>query len=195
MLKSTTLHLPGRDAARPTDAPDFPLVADPVILTELPALVADRHARTALMAIGAPTEGGVISLAMQHLPDVLRLGQDAVALLEPFVQASRPLREWTNILTVQQAALALHAGFIVGRPRLEIPVAMQADAIRQSQGDLSVHFCSPHIATVLHSGRATYRELETVLSTEDVFNLVELVNVEAVREWRAHQPAGNPRHG
>lgn len=192
MLKSTTLHLPGRDAYQPNDVPDFP-TSDPVILTELPALVADRYARVALAAIGAPTEGGVISLAMQHLPDVLRLGQDAVALLEPFVRVSRPIRVWTNILTVQQAALALHTGFIVARPRLEIPVSMQADAIRKSHGDLSVHFCSPHIATVLHSGRATYRELETVLSTEDVFNLVELVNVEAVREWRAHQPAGNPR--
>lgn len=193
MIKTTTLNLPGRDAYRLTGEPDSPRVPDPLTLTELPALVADRYARTALQALGVPTDGGVISLALEHLPAVMRLGREAITLLEPFVQASRPVREWSNVLAVQQAALVLHAGFLVGRPRLEIPVAMQADSIRQSTGDLSVHFCSPHIATVLHSGRATYRELETVLSTEDVFNLVELLNVEAVRDWRAHQNAGNPR--
>lgn len=181
MLKTTTLHLSGRDAA------------EPFTLTELPSLVADRYARTALAAIGAPIDGGVVSLALEHLPAILHRGTDAVALLEPFVQASRPVREWTNVLAVQQAALALHAGFLVGRPRLEIPVGLQAEHIKNAAQDLSVHFCSAPLATVLHSGRATYRELETVLSTEDVFNLVELLNVEAVREWRAHQSAGNPR--
>lgn len=174
MLKTISLNLSGRDKT------------EPFTLTELPALIADRHARAALSAIGAPTEGGVVALALEHLPAVLR-HNDTMGLLEPFVQASRPLREWSNVLAVQQAALALHAGFMVSRPRLEIPVTLQAESIKRSQGELSVHFCSPALATVLHSGRATYRELETVLGTEDVFNLVELINVEAVREWRAMQ--------
>lgn len=174
MLKTISLHLSGRDAA------------EPLTLTELPALIADRHARTALAAIEAPTDGGVIALALEHLPAVLR-HPDTMSLLEPFVQASRPVREWTNVLAVQQAALALHAGFMVSRPRLEIPVTLVAESIKRSAGEVSVHFCSPALATVLHSGRATYRELETVLGTEDVFNLVELINVEAVREWRAQQ--------
>lgn len=175
MLKTISLQLSGRDKS------------EPFTLTELPALVADRHARAALSAIGAATEGGVVSLALEHLPAVLRRGDDTMGLLDPFVQASRPLREWSNVLAVQQAALALHAGFMISRPRLEIPVTLQAESIKRSQGELSVHFCSPALATVLHSGRATYRELETVLGTEDVFNLVELINVEAVREWRAVQ--------
>lgn len=175
MLKSNTLHLGGRDAD------------DPITLTELPALVADRHARAALAAIGAPLDGGVVALAMEHMPAVLKLAGPGLDLLGPFVQASRPVRNWSNLLIVQHAAMALHAGFLVGRPRLEIPVAVQANTITSKAAGLAVHFCSPPIAAVLHSGRASYRELETVLSTEDVFNLVELLNVEAVREWRAAQ--------
>ena len=64
---------------------------------------------------------------------------------------------------------------------------MMAEHIRRPGSDLAVNFCSPPLATVLHSGRASYRELETALSTEDVYNLVELLNVEAVRDWRAAQ--------
>lgn len=179
MLKSTTLHLPGRDA-------------DPITITELPALVVDRVARTALAAIGAPVEGGIVALALQHQELLLKDSAQAMALLEPLVVASRPVRDWRNVLAVQQAAMALHVGFLVGRPRLQIPVRMQGEAITRDD-DLGVHFCSPQIASVLHSGRATYRELETVLSTEDVYNLVELLNVEAIRDWRAHQSAGNAR--
>lgn len=179
MLKSITLQLPGRDF-------------DPLTLTELPALVVDRIARAALTAIGAPLEGGIVGLALQHQALLLKDSEQAVALLEPLVQASRPVRSWQNVLAVQQAAMALHVGFLVGRPRVEIPVRMQGETITQDD-DLGVHFCSPQIAAVLHSGRASYRELETVLSTEDVYNLVELLNVESVREWRAHQTTGPQR--
>lgn len=175
MLKSLTLDLPGQDAA------------DPITLTELPALVADRHARKALAAVGAPQDGGVVSLAMEHLPAVLKLAGPGLDLLAPFVVASRPVRSWANLLVVQQAALALHTGFLVGRPQLTVPVTMQAETIKSGAADVAVHFCSPPLASVLHSGRASYRELETVLSTEDVYNLVELLNVEAIREWRALQ--------
>lgn len=175
MLKTQTLQLSGPDAD------------EPLVITELPALVADRAARAALEAVGAPLEGGIVSLAMEYMPAVLKLGGPGLDLIAPFVQASRPVRHWSNLLKVQQAAMALHTGFLVGRPRLEIPVTMQAENIKRSANDLAVQFCSPSIAAVLHSGRASYRELETVLSTEDVFNLVELLNVEAVREWRALQ--------
>lgn len=179
MLKSTTLYLSGRDA-------------EPLTLTELPALVADRIARIALASIDAPLEGGIVALALQHQALLLKDSEQAVALLEPLVQSSRPVRSWQNVLAVQQAAMALHVGFLVGRPRVQIPVRMQGEVINRDD-ELGVHFCSPQIAAVLHSGRASYRELETVLSTEDVYNLVELSNVEAVREWRAHQSAGSHR--
>lgn len=190
MLKTQTLHLPGRDGFKPIppNAPeDFRPEPDPLVLTELPALVADRAARAALSAVGAPLDGGVVSLAMEHMPAVLKLQGRGLDLLTPFVQASRPVRHWSNLLVVQQAALALHVGFLVGRPRLEIPVTMIAEQVRRPGSDLAVNFCSPTLATVLHSGRASYRDLETVLSTEDVYNLAELLNVEAVREWRALQ--------
>lgn len=184
MLKHTTVHLSGRDQGLP------------VILTELPALVADRHARTALTAIGAPLDGGIVALALQHEQAILAEPEQAMALLQPFVctQADREVKDWRNVMALQRAALALHVSFLVGRPHLDIPLGLQAESIKSGMGDLAVHFCSPHIATVLHSGRATYRELETVLSTEDVFNLVELANVDAIREWRAHQQTtGHPR--
>lgn len=177
MLKTLTVVLPGRDKD------------NPITITELPALVADRHARAALAAADLPTDGGVVSLAFTHMPAILALGEVAADLLQPFVQADRAVRDWRNVLGLQQAALMLHAGFLVGRPRIEIPVNMQVDSVLRGSSELAVHFCSPAIATVLHSGRATYRELETVLSTEDAFNLAELVNVEAIREWLAHQSA------
>lgn len=175
MLKSVTLDLPGRDAD------------DPITLTELPALLADRYARKALAAIGAPQDGGIVSLAMEFLPEVLKLAGPGLDLIAPFVVASRPVRNWSNLLAVQQAAMALHTGFLVGRPQLQVPVTMVAESVKRGTADLAVHFCSPPLASVLHSGRASYRELETVLSTEDVYNLVELLNVEAIREWRALQ--------
>lgn len=158
-----------------------------VQLTELPALVADRHARHALAAAGLPLDGGVVALALQHLPAILALGAAAMELLEPFVQIDTPARSWRDVMVLQQSALALHAGFLIGRPRIEIPVGMQAEAALLGASDDTVHFCSPGLAAVLDSGRATYRELETVLSTEDAYNLAELVNVQLIREWRAHQ--------
>lgn len=176
MLKQTTVALGGRDTGRP-----------PVTLTELPALVADRYARAALAAVGAPLDGGVVAVAYTHLPAILGLGEHSVELLEPFVVADRAVRDWRNLLALQHAALSLHVGFLVGRPRVEVPVSMQAESIGRGTGELGVHFCSPVLASVLHSGRATYRELETVLGTEDAYNLAELVNVEAIREWHAYQ--------
>lgn len=177
MLKTLAVTLPGADAAHP------------IRITELPALVADRYARAALAAADLPPDGGVVSLVLANLHTVMKLGEQSMELLEPFVQADRPVRSWRNVLALQQQALALHVGFMIGRPRIEIPVSMQAEAVLRGVNEVAVHFCSPAIATVLHSGRATYRELETVLSTEDAFNLAELVNVEAIREWHAHQSA------
>lgn len=183
MLKHTSVHLSGRDQGLP------------VILTELPALVADRHARTALAAIGAPLDGGIVALALQHEQAILAEPERAMELLQPFVcmSAGREVKDWRSVMALQRAALALHVSFLVGRPQLDVPLGLQAESIKSGVSDLGVHFCSPHIATVLHSGRATYRELETVLSTEDVFNLVELANVETIREWRANQQTGHPR--
>jgi hypothetical protein len=181
MLKTVTLTLGHADSSAP------------VTLTELPALIADRYARAALVAAGAPPDGGVVSLAFEHLPAVLRLADQATDLLQPFVQTDRTLRSWQNVFAVQRAALTLHAGFIVERPKLDVPVALMAEQIKRSDPDLGVSFCSAPLAAVLHSGRATYREMETVLSTEDVFNLLELVNVEAIRDWRAHQQDANRR--
>lgn len=194
MLKTATILLTGRDAGTL------------VVLTELPALVADRHARAALAAVGAPLDGGVVALALKHEQAILQHPELAMDLLQPFVQMqamqssptapsapSAPLRDWRNVLALQRAALALHVSFLVGRAHLEIPTGLQAESLKAGAHDVAVNFCSPHIATVLHSGRATYRELETVLSTEDVFNLVELANVEAIRDWRAQQQTALPR--
>ena len=176
MLKSRTVELFGRDAG----------VA--LTLTELPALVADRHARAALQAVGADTRGGVVALAYQHMPAVLKLGEPALDLLAPFVgDQSAGLKDWRNISRLQQAAVLLHADFLFGRELLEVPVALQTERIVKALPEMSVTFCSPHLAAVLSSRLATYRELETVLSTEDAFNLVELLNVDGIREWRARQ--------
>ena len=187
MLKTTRVELTGRDAGRPVE------------LTELPALVADRCARATLAAIGEPLEGGVVALAMKHTDAIRQLGERGMLLLLPFVDGRLPhgerldvaqhLRDWRNVARLQQAALLLHVGFLLGRETVELPVAMQIAAIKTGAVETRAAFCSPHIAAVLHSQRATYRELETVLSTEDVFNLVELVNVEAIHTWRASQQA------
>jgi hypothetical protein len=190
MLKSTRVELTGKDAGRVIE------------LTELPALIADRCARAALTAIGAPIEGGVVTLALKHTDDVRKLGEKGALLLQPFVDGvlasgerldvARDLRDWRNISRLQQSALLLHVGFMFGRETVDIPVAMQAAAIVSGNADTRAAFCSPHIAAVLHSKQATYRELETVLSTEDVFNLVELVNVESIHAWRAQQATKEP---
>ncbi|WHB31169.1 hypothetical protein [Xanthomonas phage NEB7] len=179
VLKQLTVNLTGADAGHP------------ITLIERPALVADRLARTALAEAGAPLAGGVIGLVFEHMGAVRQLGERSNALLQPFVDADRQPLGWENVFVLQQAALLLHAGFVIDRPRLEAPVAMHVAGIQRGDSDVAVHFCSSHIATVLHSGHATYRELETVLSTEDVFNLVELVNVAAIRDWHALQ-SSNP---
>lgn len=185
MLKTTRVDLAGKDAGRTVE------------LTELPALVVDRCARAALAAIGEPLEGGVVALTLKHLDAIRELGERGSLLLQPFVDGTtatgapldmtRHLRDWRNVSRLQQAALLLHVGFLLGRETVEIPIALQIAAIKSGAGEDRVAFCAPHIAAVLHSKQATYRELETVLSTEDVFNLVELVNVEAIHAWRASQ--------
>lgn len=178
MLKSNYLELAGKDAGRA------------VLLKELPALTADRLARAALKSLGVDPDGGVVSLALKHLQDIRRLGPAGLEILQQFVRTDPPgfePRDWHNIEKIQQAALLLHVGFIVERESLDIPVAMQAERILDDLPDVRVKFCSPHIAAVLESGKATYCELETVLSTEDVYNIIEVLNVRAVHDWHAHQ--------
>lgn len=183
MLKSTDFHLQGRDEG---------LV---ITLTELPALVADRYARAALKAIDADPDSGVAGLAFQHYAEVAKL-PDAHAYLLPFVRgtvAGAPfdldthLKGWRNIDRLEQAALMLHVAFLTDREPLDIPVAMQGAALMAGGSDLRVTFCSPAIAAVLNSRHADYVQLETVLSTEDVYNLTECINVEAAREYAARK--------
>lgn len=190
MLKTYTLNLTGRDKGTA------------LRLTELPALVADRHARAALRAIGEPEDGGIITLAFKHLAALRALGEAGLKLLNAFVDARRPdtggpvdlgaahsVRDWRNIEKIQQQALYLHTGFILERETVEVPVAMVGDQILHGGPEARVTFCSPLLAAVLESNRATYRELETVLSTEDAFNLQELNNVRAIRSWHESQKA------
>lgn len=189
MLKTYTLNLTGRDKGTA------------LLLTELPALVADRHARAALRTIGEPEDGGIITLAFKHLPQVRSLGEAGLKLLNAFVDARRVdvgaaldlsapqgyVRDWRNIEKIQQQALYLHTGFILERETVEVPVAMVGDQILHGGPEARVTFCSPLLAAVLESNRATYRELETVLSTEDAFNLQELNNIRAIRSWHESQ--------
>ncbi len=184
MLKTTTFAPGGRDAGAILQ------------LTELPALVADRAARAALREIDADLHGGVVALALRHLKDVRALGERGLYLLTPFVNATRDgepvsiqraVRDWRNVDRLIQMALQLHVGFLVGREQIEVPVAMQGAHIMSGKGETRVTFCSPHIAAVLDSRMADYVALETVLSTEDVYNLVEVLNVRAVRDWHAAQ--------
>lgn len=191
MLKTYTLNLTGRDKG----------IA--LLLTELPALVADRRARQALRAIGESEDGGIIALAFKHLPQLRALGDDGLRLLNGFVDARRPdtgegidlaapgaaVRDWRNIEKIQQQALYLHTGFILERESVDAPVAMQGDQILHGAPEVRVTFCSPLLAAVLESKLATYCELETVLSTEDVFNLQEINNVRAIRSWHESQKA------
>lgn len=191
MLKTYTLNLTGRDKG----------VA--LLLTELPALVADRYARGALRAVGAPADGGIIALAFKHLSQLRARGDDGLRLLNFFVDARtmqggemKPLdlsnpkgfvKDWRNIEKIQQQALYLHTGFILERESVDAPVAMQGDQILHGAPDVRVTFCSPLLAAVLESKLATYHELETVLSTEDCFNLQEINNVRAIRNWHESQ--------
>jgi len=190
MLKTYTLNLTGRDKGTA------------LLLTELPALTADRRARQALRAIGEPEDGGIITLAFKHLAAVRGLGEPGLRLLSGFVDARLAdgtaldladargaIKDWRNIEKIQQQALYLHTGFILEREIVEVPVAMVGDQILHNGSDARVTFCSPLLAAVLESGRATYRELETVYSTEDVFNLQEINNVRAIRSWHESQKA------
>ena len=184
MLKTTTIALVGRDTGRT------------VTLIEHPALVADRLARDVMKRAGiGDLEGGIVALALKHLPTIRALGQVGLEMLEQFVKFDPAagdvtrIRDWHNIERLQQAALALHVGFMVDREPLDIPVTMRAEQIMDGGAEIYATFCSPHIAAVLDSGKATYRELETVLSTEDSFNIVEILNVRAVRDWHAAQSA------
>lgn len=191
MLKTYTLKLTGRDEGAA------------LVLTELPALTADRRARQALRVIGESEDGGIIALAFKHLRQVRDRGDEGLRLLNAFVDARRPdtgehvdlgaahsgVRDWRNIEKIQQQALYLHTGFILERESVDAPVAMTADHILHSAPDVRVTFCSPLLAAVLESKLATYRELETVLSTEDVFNLQEINNVRAIRSWHESQKA------
>jgi len=188
MLKTYTFKLTGRDAGKA------------LRLTELPALRADRAARAALRAIGEPEDGGVIALALKHLQQVRARGDAGLRLLNAFVDAHTAdgapvdlaesrgfIRDWHNIEKIQQQALYLHAGFILERTPLDIPVAMTAEQLLHGAPDVRVTFCSPMLAAVLESKLATYHELETVLSTEDAFNLQEINNVRAIRNWHESQ--------
>jgi len=186
MLKHRTITLAGTDAGVK------------IRLSELPALIADRAARAVLTQLGEAPEGSISALAFKFSREAAKLGTDT---LLPFVEGvvidaehrqhaldmRRDIRDWRNVERLQQAALALHIDFLLGRETLEIPVTFQAQSIMAGGGELRATFCSPHIAAVLDGRLATYREMETVLSTEDVFNLAELLNIAAIREWRAHQ--------
>lgn len=184
MLKTQIVTLGGKDEGRS------------VLLIELPALVADRIAREILRSIDANPDGGVVALALKHLPEVRALGEPGLRQLQRFVHLESPyqVKDWHNVEKLQQAALALHVGFIVGRPQVDVPITMRAERILDSDPDVAVAFCSPLLAAVIDSDKATYRELETVLGTEDAYNIVEILNVRAVREWHAAQQSknGNP---
>lgn len=188
MLKTLKLPLTGQDGGKS------------LLLTELPALAADRAARAALRAVDEPEDGGIIALAFRHQKALRVLGESGLLLLNRFVDArtedGAPLdlaaargviKDWRNIEKIQQQALYLHTGFILERQAVDVPVAMTADQILHAGADVRVTFCSPLLAAVLESKLATYRELETVLSTEDAYNLQELNNVRAVRNWHETQ--------
>lgn len=182
MLKTQNLELTGRDAGLH------------ITIKELPALEADRHARALLAACDLDPDGGIVALALRHLGDVRkRLGEHAPRAFEPFVFHTRGgapgIRDWRNVERVQNAALALHAGFVVGRSTVEIPVRMQAAMLQHAAPEQRVSFCSPFIAAVINSQLASYVELETVLSTEDAFNLSEIVTVNALRDFQHAQNA------
>jgi hypothetical protein len=187
MLKSRDFDLTGKDAGTR------------VTLTELPALCADRLARTLLRAADAPPDGGVVSLAYQHLRAVRKLGDSASGELMHFVRGTvdglpldprRHLRDWRNIERLQNMALLLHVDFMVGREQMEIPVRMQAASILAGGDATRVTYCSPAISAVINSRYATYVELETVLGTEDAYNLAESINADSLREWLASQSKG-----
>lgn len=190
MLKRRNIQLHGRDGGLT------------ICLTERPALVADRAARTLIASWGAEPSGGVVALTLRHQPELARLGEAAISALAPFVDAyhldGRPfewndLQDWRNIARIQQAALLLHVDFLIGREMPDMPVEMRAEAILKGGTSDGVTFCSPFIAGVLQSDLRLYVELETTLSTEDAFNMAELLNLDAIREWRASRSSKGPK--
>lgn len=182
MLKSRFIELGGKDEGVM------------IYLVELPALVADRAARALLLQLSEDPDGGIAALAFRHSKRATAQGPEA---LLPFVKArsadDRPLdvrrdiRDWRNIERLQQSALLLHVDFLLSRESIEVPVRLQGEQLLAGTADTRVTFCSPQIAAVLDSKMATYHELETVLSTEDVFNLAEIISVSAIRDWHASQ--------
>lgn len=186
MLKHRSYTLAGRDEGLR------------VRLTELPAMLADGHARQILKLLDEEPDEGIAGLAFRHVKAAQALGADT---LMPFVEGSvvddahrshsldvkRDIKDWRNIERLQNMALLLHVDFMIGREVIEIPVTLRAQQIMQSAGDFRATFCSAQIAAVLDAGKASYRELETVLSTEDVYNLCEIINISALREWSASQ--------
>lgn len=188
MLKSKIVKLGGKDTGLK------------LRLHELPALVADRLARSVLDTLGVDRSTGIVALALKHVQDVKKLGPTGLELLMPFVEGTvehdgrthafdmqRDLQDWRNVERVQQLALHLHVGFLFERETLDMPVSFRAEQILHDSSDISVTWCSPFIAAVIQSKLATYRELETVLGTEDAYNLVEILNVEAIQNWQAHK--------
>lgn len=181
MLKTIDIVLTGRDSGRV------------VTLTELPALRADAWARAALRALDEDPDDGIIGLALEH-SDRAQKDEAARTAARALIRArigTRPLdlatlQDWRSIFTLQDAVMLLHAGFVVSRKPTELPITFQAIAMGDPD-DLRPSFCSPLLATVLQSGRASYHELDTALSTEDAFNLVELINLDAYYRWRAAQ--------
>lgn len=180
MLKERTIHLIGKDAGTR------------LRLTERPAMVADRLARHLLKVLDAEPAGGVVALAYEHAARAARLPDHPLlgfVNAGPAFDLARDVRDWRNVERIEQAALALHVDFLVGREQVAAPITLRAQQIMRMDADIQVTFCSAQIAAVLESKHATYVELETVLSTEDVFNLVEVLNVTVIREWDAQQRA------
>lgn len=188
MLKSKIVKLGGKDTGLK------------LRLHELPALVVDRLARSVLDTLGVDKSTGVVALALKHVQDVKKLGPAGLELLMPFVEGTveqdgrthafdmqRDLQDWRNVERVQQLALHLHVGFLFEREMIDAPVSFRAEQILHDSSDISVTWCSPFLAAVIQSKLATYRELETVLGTEDAYNLVEILNVEAIQNWQAHK--------
>jgi hypothetical protein len=156
-------------------------IRTPWPLTELPALQADTLARRILARHGLDPDGGVVELVLAHVGHVpdLRSDPELCAFAPGFDWDSLP--GFVDVWRVQDAALLLHAGFAAFRTPLQVPVALQARSIMA--GDrVAPSFCSPTIAAIMSRGLASYADLDSVLSTEDVYNLAELLTAEAIND-------------